>query len=111
MGGETLVCGLVYALAAWAFRLRCVAGDATSVGVPLAVVLLGNTALGVVGRLNKRPPLEPCPAVLVVSLLYLTEFFRIYVVDFFGTPPTLWMVLRETVWMNAPCHRTSKPGQ
>ena len=71
-------------------------------GPALAVLLPGCAALGVLSRLCRRGRFVASMAVVLVTMAVLTEFCRIYVLDFTGGPPTLWVAFRDTAGMNAP---------
>jgi hypothetical protein len=68
----------------------------------LGVVCLGCVALGVISGALRRGWFEACAAILLVSIAALTGFYRVYVLDFVGGPPSFWIALRETATLAVP---------
>lgn len=68
----------------------------------LGVVCLGCVALGAVSGALRRGRFEACAAVFLVSIAALASFYRVYVLDFVGGPPSFWFALRETATLTVP---------
>ena len=96
---QVLLCGGLWILVGRAYDLGTYPGRPW---LALSVLLLGCLSLGALGRLPGGGRFPTSAAVALVSMVVLTEFCRVYVVDFAGGPPTFWVTLRVTASMNAP---------
>ena len=68
----------------------------------LGVVGLGCVVLGALSSLLRRGRFEAGAAVLLVSFVALTLFFRVSVQEFVGGPPHHWIAFRKTVAASIP---------
>lgn len=98
-GAQALLCAGLWILVGRARNLGTYPGHP---GLALAVLVAGCVLLGALGHLPGSGRFVASVAVALVSIVVLTEFYRVYVVDFVGGPPTFWVTLRETASINVP---------
>jgi hypothetical protein len=96
---QAVLCAGLWILVSRAYDLGAYPGRP---GFALSVLLLGCVSLGALGRLPGGKWFVGSTAVALVSIVVLTEFYRVYVVDFAEGPPTFWVTLRKTAGINAP---------
>ncbi len=94
---QCVLCGLV-----WWIADACGFNSNEGFFFGFLALLLGLFAVGCAARVFRGRRVEAYAAAWLVSFAVWTEFFRVYVLDYFGRRPTYCEALRDTFVMNLP---------